>query len=160
MIDIIPETARARNHKSMSGPKAPATLSVPFRWKTNNKIAITLAMRIRGVCFVPSRPGIRRMPSTALRMLIAGVMTPSPTRRDMPIKVSMLINTAPLPFLRSLVSTPHNTIVPPSPFSLRLMASHAYSTVTRMMSVHIMRERTPMTLSVVGLRKRKITVRV
>lgn len=51
-------------------------------------------------------------------------------------------------------------IVPPSPFLLRLMASHAYSTVTSITSVQTIRERTPMIFASVGFVRRKITVRV
>ena len=33
---------------------------------------------------MPSSPGIKREPSTALSMLMAGVITPSPIRREIP----------------------------------------------------------------------------
>lgn len=58
--------------------------------------------------------------------------------------------------MRSLISMPLSTIVPPSPFSLRLMASHAYSTLTRIMRAHVTSDRTHITLSGVGLRRRNI----
>jgi hypothetical protein len=51
-------------------------------------------------------------------------------------------------------------MVPPSPFFPRLMASHAYSTVTSITSVQTISERIPITLCGVGFVSKKMTVRV
>ncbi len=115
---------------------------------------------INVICFVSLKPGMSWMPSTALRILIAGVMTPSPTNSEIPIKVRMVINTAGLLFFRYGKSIFLSTIVPPSPFSPRLMASQPYSTETRIISVQTISESTPITFSYVGFKRIKITVRV
>ena len=52
------------------------------------------------------------------------------------------------------------TIVPPSPFLLMLVASHAYSTVTWVIIVHTISERIPITFVSVCFIKRKIIVKV
>ena len=43
------------------------------------------AIRIRTLVGTPSRPGISSSPSTAERIEIAGVMTPSPMISEMPM---------------------------------------------------------------------------
>ena len=139
----MPEIVRAANHRTMSGPKAPATRSVPFFWIEKSRMAMPPAITTREVWFIPSSPLIRSMPSTALRILMAGVMTPSPMMSEMPMNESMVTTVACLPDLRSGTRSSRSTMVPPSPRLPRLMASQAYSTVTRMMSVQTMRDRTP-----------------
>ena len=123
-------------------------------------MAIIEAIRIIAVFEMPSSPGIKREPSTALSMLMAGVITPSPIRREIP--TIEIIRTMPALLLeeRRDVSISFKTIVPPSPLLLRLMASHAYCTVTRVKSVQTIKDRTPITLSCVGFRRRNTTVTV
>ncbi len=52
------------------------------------------------------------------------------------------------------------TIVPPSPFFSRLVASHAYSIVTSVVSVQNISDRTPIMLASVAVVKRNMTVNV
>ena len=103
---------------------------------------------------------MRVMPSTALNILMAGVMTPSPTSREMPTNVKSVTPTAERLVFRKGRRRLLRTIVPPSPFDPRLMANQAYSTETRIVRVHMTRERTPITLSCVGFARRKMTVSV
>jgi len=107
-----------------------------------------------------SNPGIRSVPSTALSMLIAGVITPSPTRRDIPMKERNVTKTVFFRDLKKEVSNSFRTMVPPSPFCPRPMASHAYSMVTSIVRVQKMRERTPIMFCSVGFVRRKTTVNV
>jgi len=112
--------------------------------------------------FLPvlSNPGIRVKPSTALSILIAGVITPSPKSRDIPMKERRETNPTCLLDFNKGISISRRTMVPPSPFWPRLIASHAYSTVTTIIRVQIIRERIPITWAKVGGVNRKITVRV
>lgn len=48
-------------------------------------MAIILAVKTRVPCSIFPNPEMMRIPSTALRMLIAGVITPSPIRKEVPI---------------------------------------------------------------------------
>ena len=66
------------------GPKRRATLSVPLYWTENNAIVIMTVMARMVICFISVKPGISGRPSTAERILIAGVITPSPSSSDMP----------------------------------------------------------------------------
>jgi len=86
-------------------------------------------------------------PSTAERIEIAGVITPSPIRRETPIKPRNVTNAILRPDLILLVRISFNTIVPPSPLELRLIARIAYSNVTRMIRVQNIRESIPIILS-------------
>ncbi len=47
MIPAIPKTVRAMNQISMTGPKAPATRSVPLHWKVKRRMVMTPAMVTR-----------------------------------------------------------------------------------------------------------------
>ncbi len=123
-------------------------------------MAMTAAIRIRLVCLVPSNPGIKSKPSTALIILMAGVIIPSPIKRDMPTKESRVTNAICLPDFRRGTRSSLSTIIPPSPFLPRLVASHAYLTVTSTTNVQTIRERTPITFSCVGFVRRNITVSV
>ncbi|OQA13409.1 MAG: hypothetical protein BWY64_03645 [bacterium ADurb.Bin363] len=93
-------------------------------------------------------------------MVIAGVITPSPIRRDTPIKVRKVIKAICLVDFSLLTSISFKTIVPPSPFLPRLMASHAYSIETSMVRVQKISDSTPIIFFSVGCMIRKIAVRV
>ena len=155
-----PETARAKNQTTITGPKAHATFSVPRAWKVNRKIAITAAISIRRIWAVLSKPGIKRIPSTAERILIAGVITPSPIKSEMPMMVRRETNATWFPDFKRGSRISFNTMVPPSPFLPRCMARNVYCTVTRMVSVQNIRERIPITFWGVGGIKRKMAVNV
>ncbi len=101
------------------------------------------AIRIRTFCEVCSSPGISSIPSTADSIEIAGVMTPSPINRQMPIYERKVTNARVRPGLIILTRISRSTMVPPSPLRPRLMASQAYSTMTRIISVHTIRETMP-----------------
>ena len=58
------------------------------------------------------------------------------------------------------VSISFKPLESPSPFLLGLMASHAYCTGSRVKSVQTIKDRTPITLSCVGFRRRNTTVTV
>src|SRR4030042_5956067 len=160
LIDIIPESVREKNHTIINGPNALATFSVPFLWKINNRIAMNAAMRIRISCLIFSSAGISNDPSTALRILIDGVITPSPMRSDIPIKEKNVTNDICRPDFNKGTRISFKTIVPPSPLFPRLIASQAYSIFTSMINVQTIRDETPMTLYSVGLIRRKMTVSV
>ena len=80
-----PEMVRDANQTSIIGPKAPDTLSVPLNWTAKSPTAMTMAITSSVHWCVSSRPGIKTRPSTADRIEMAGVMTPSPSRRQTPI---------------------------------------------------------------------------
>ena len=78
----------------------------------------------------------------------------------MPIKDRKVINATLRPDLSMGTSNSLSTMVPPSPFLARLMASQAYSTVTRMTSVQTISDNTPKMWASIGFVKRNTTVRV
>jgi len=77
MMATMPDTDSDTNHSTISGPKVSATRSVPLLWITNRTAAIQQAIMTRIPWLILSRPGISTRPSTALRILIAGVIMPS-----------------------------------------------------------------------------------
>ena len=94
-----------------------------------------------------SKAGIKCNPSTALRILTAGVRTPSPKSSEIPINVRNV--TSDICFLLFSIGTSSSfkTIVPPSPFLPRLIASQAYSTKTKIIKVQTTKDAIPMILS-------------
>ena len=152
--------ASATNHRTMTGPNAHATRSEPRACSAKRPTAMTAAMVMRTIWVVFSNPGMRRIPSTAERMLIAGVMTPSPIKREIPTIASRDTKATWFPDFSRGRRISLSTIVPPSPFLPRCIARYVYSIVTRMVSVQMIRERMPMILSGVGGMRRKIAVRV
>ncbi|OPY35193.1 MAG: hypothetical protein A4E34_00870 [Methanoregula sp. PtaU1.Bin006] len=119
---IRPNPPRAMNHRTMTGPNVQATRSVPRVWNEKRQMAISPANIIRNVWGVCSNPGIKRIPSTAERMLMAGVMTPSPMKREIPTIARKEIRATWLPDLRRGSSVSLRTMVPPSPFFPMCMA--------------------------------------
>ncbi len=156
MMEMIPVMARVANQTTMTGPNAHATRSLPFRWKRKSPIAMAAAIRRRVNPLVSSNPGIRRMPSTAERMLIAGVMTPSPIKSAIPTSVRTDTADVAIPGFNRESRMVRRTMVPPSPLSERDMASQIYWNVMMMRRVHVMRERRPKMLWAVGSRKSRI----
>jgi hypothetical protein len=57
---------------------------VPFFCIEKRAIAMIAAITIRVLWLIVSNPGIIRIPSTALNILMAGVITPSPKRKEIP----------------------------------------------------------------------------
>ena len=108
------------------GPNAHATFSVPFFWKEKSTIAINAAIITRILWLIPAFPGISLRPSTAERILIAGVITASPIRSDTPIIARREKKATALPDCNNGSRISFNTIVPPSPFRPDCIASHAY----------------------------------
>ena len=74
---------------------------------------------------------------------MAGVMTPSPSSSETPRKERNPAKARIRPFLKSLMMISRRTISPPWPFLPRLMASQAYSAVTRMVMVQKTSDRMP-----------------
>ena len=72
----------------MTGPNAHATRSDPRACRAKRPTAITAAMVMRTIWAAFLKPVYEEDPPTADRMLIAGVMTPSPIKREIPIIAS------------------------------------------------------------------------
>ena len=71
-------------------------------------------------------------------------------RSEMPIKVRKVTNAVFRADLSKGTRISLRTMVPPSPFLPRLMASHAYATVTSITRVQTISERMPITFASVG----------
>ena len=78
---------------------------------------------------------------------MAGVMTPSPSSRDTPMNVRIPAKEMARADLRWESRISRSTISPPCPLRDRLVASQAYSTVTRIVRVQKTSESIPRTLS-------------
>ena len=87
---------------------------------------------------------------------MAGVMTPSPIKRAIPMIVRMDTADAVIPGFSRESRIVLRTIVPPSPLSESDMASQMYWMVMMVNSVHVIRERSPNMLNVVGSMKSRI----
>ena len=131
----------------MIGPNAPATLPVPLLWNAKSTMAMTMAMNTIDSFDRCAKPGMSTAPSTALNMLIAGVITPSPMRSEMPMKDKSETKRTLLLDFSAETRISRKTIVPPSPLLLRFMAIHEYWTVTRATRVQMISDSTPITLS-------------
>lgn len=142
------------------GPNEIATLFIPLNCIANNKMVITDVIII--IVFRPifSKPGISFNPSTADRILIAGVITPSPINNETPIYPRKEMKATLLPFFKVEISISFKTIIPPSPRMLKLIANQAYWIVTKEINVQNIRERTPKIFSFEGVVKVNIIVSV
>ncbi len=113
-----------------------------------------IARRISHSCAILSIPGICLIPSTADRILIAGVMTHSPIISEMPSMARRVNIDAERGCLMSGSRIPFRTRVPPSPVCESFMARMVYCTVTITVSVQKISEIVPMILARVGSMKR------
>ena len=107
--------------KPMTGPKTTETAPLPRRCTANSTTVIASASPTMTPLDVSSSPGTRVRPSTAERMEMAGVMTPSPMSSDTPTKASTEATPSFLDDLSSGRKMESSTMVPPSPPLLRLM---------------------------------------
>ncbi len=131
----------------MTGPKVQATRSVPRAWNAKSPIAMIPATSMSMVWGVSSRPGMRVAPSTAERMLIAGVITPSPMKSAIPMIASRDTSAILRPDFSIGSRISLSTIVPPSPFFPSCMARYVYWTVTSVVIVQMISESIPRILS-------------
>ena len=93
------KTGKGDKPEDHDRPERPGNPLRPLVWNENRQMAMRPARIMSVVWEVCSKPGMRRIPSTAERILMAGVITPSPINREMPIIASSETNATWLPDL-------------------------------------------------------------
>lgn len=89
-------------------------------------MVIMIVIKIIVLVPIDCKPGINFKPSTADKIVIAGVITPSPNKSEIPMYPKNYTTPIFLPFFNIDVRISFNTIIPPSPLILKLIASQEY----------------------------------